>query len=61
MRLATVVDLMLEEVQQQPVGALPLNARAAVHFDSPVGPTLVERITPCDQSAIDRLLYRHND
>jgi hypothetical protein len=42
-RLATVMDLVLEEVQQQTVGALGLHVGLAMHADNPVRPVLVKR------------------
>ena len=46
MRLAAMVNVMLEQVQQQSVRALALHAAAAVHFDDPIGPGFVQPIAP---------------
>ena len=50
--LTTVMHLMLEQMQQQPIGTLRLHARAAMHLDDPIGPGLVESVAPGDQPAI---------
>ena len=55
-RLAAMMDLVLEQVQQKAVGPLRLHARAAVHMDDPIWPGFVQRLAPGDQSAIDRRL-----
>jgi hypothetical protein len=56
MRLAAMVDLVLEQVQQRAIGPLRLHARAAVHTDDPVWPGFIQRLSPGDQSTIDRRL-----
>jgi hypothetical protein len=57
-RLAAMVDLVLEQVQQKAVGPFRLHARAAVHMDDPIRPDFVQRLAPGDQSTIDRRLGR---
>ena len=54
MRLAAVMDIVLEQMQQQPVGALGLHTCAAMHVDDAIRPFLVQRVAPGDQPAIDR-------
>src|SRR6476620_251229 len=41
-RLTAVMDVMLEQVQQQSVGALGLHACAAMHTNDPIRPVLVQ-------------------
>ena len=58
MRLAAVMDIVLEEVQQQPVRALSLHPRLAMHADNPVRPALVKRAAKCNQPSVHRSLRR---
>ena len=58
MRLAAVMDIVLEEVQQQPVCALGLHASLAMHANNSVRPFLVKRGAKCNQPSIHRSLRR---
>ena len=42
MGLATVMDLVLEDMQQQPVSAFALDASLAVHADNLIGAALIK-------------------
>jgi hypothetical protein len=57
-RVAAMMHLVLEKVQQKAVGPLRLHARAAVHTDDPIWPGFVQRLAPGDQATIDRRLGR---
>jgi hypothetical protein len=54
--LATVMDLVLEQVQQKAIRTLRLHARASVHVNDAIGAGIVECLAPADQSAINRCL-----
>src|SRR2546423_6748783 len=56
MRLATVMDLVLEEVQQEAVSPLALHPRAAMHVDDSFGAVLIQGSAPGDQPAVNRSL-----
>jgi len=58
MRLAAVMDLMLEEMQQQAVGAFGLYVILTMDPNGAIRSALVERIAPLNQAAIDRRLRR---
>ncbi|MFC7735190.1 hypothetical protein ACFQX4_04910 [Roseomonas sp. GCM10028921] len=58
MRLPAVVDPVLEEVQQQPVHALPLHAAAAMDGHNPSQLRLVQPLRDRDQPTVLRRLAR---
>lgn len=52
-RLATVVDLVLKQMQQQPVHSLALDPGAAMHGNGPSEARLVQSTDNVEQSLID--------
>ncbi len=56
MRLATMMNLVLKQVQQQSIGAFGLHAVFPMHADSLIGAVLVKRAAPGNQPAINRSL-----
>ena len=51
MRLATLMDLVLEQMQQKAVRTLLLHACAAVYVNNPIGGGFVQHLAPLVQPA----------
>ncbi|HEY3841454.1 MAG TPA: hypothetical protein VGL72_33015, partial [Bryobacteraceae bacterium] len=54
--LATVMDLVLEQVQKKAIRTLRLHAGASVNLNNPIDSGLVQRLAPGDQPAVKRCL-----
>ena len=58
MRLAAMMDLVLEQVQEKTVGTFELYMCTTMDLDGLIDASLVKRFAPSDKSAVNRRLRR---